>query len=174
MTDDRSADLAAIHRFVQVVENTQWQRNADAFLALFAPDAVWTNPVGRRLTGLEEIARFTRQGLAASPPDVFATYTVEHVSFLGSDVAAINVRSRAVTADRTPIPGEPDGAKLYVLVRHKKDWLLAAGHNTFVMEIAVQDSQSASSPVRSMGEVARSDGEGAPRLDFASGAPSVA
>ena len=137
MTQDRSADVAAIHRFVQVVENTQWQRNADAFLALFAPDAVWTNPVGRRLTGLAEIAPFTRQGLAASPPDMFATYEVEHVNFLGPDVAVVNVRSRAVTADRTPIPGEPDGAKLYVLVRHKKDWLLAAGHNTFVMEIAI-------------------------------------
>ena len=138
MTSDRFADLAAIRRFVQVVENSQWQRNADAFLALFAPDAVWTNPVGRRLTGLEEIARFTRQGLAASPSDVFATYEVEHVTFLGDDAAAVNVRSRAVRADRTPIPGEPDGAKLYVLVRHKKDWLLAAGHNTFVMEIAIE------------------------------------
>ena len=138
MTPDPSADLASIRRFVQVVENTQWQRNADAFLALFAPDAVWTNPMGRRLTGLEEIARFTRQGLAIAPSDVFATYEVEHVSFLGDDVAVVNVRSRAVTADRTPIPGEPDGAKLYVLVRHKKDWLLAAGHNTFVMEIAIE------------------------------------
>jgi uncharacterized protein (TIGR02246 family) len=138
MSPDRAADLAAIHRFVQVVENTQWQRNADAFLALFARDAVWTNPVGHRLTGLEEIGRFTRQGLAASPPDVFATYTVEHVSFLGKDIATVNVRSRAVTADRTPIAGEPDGAKLYVLVRHKQDWLLAAGHNTFVIETAIE------------------------------------
>ena len=141
MISDRSADLASIHRFVQVVENTQWQRNADAFLALFAPDAVWTNPVGRRLTGLDEISRFTRQGLAVSPPDVFATYEVEHVTFPGDDVAVVNVRSRAVRADRTPIPGEPDGAKLYVLTRHKKDWLLAAGHNTFVMEIAIEQQQ---------------------------------
>jgi uncharacterized protein (TIGR02246 family) len=138
MTPDPSADLASIRRFVQVVENTQWQRNADAFLALFAPDAVWTNPMGRRLTGLDEISDFTRKGLKMSPTDVFATYEVEHVSFLGDDVAVVNVRSRAVTADRTPIPGEPDGAKLYVLVRHKKDWLLAAGHNTFVMEIAIE------------------------------------
>lgn len=138
MNKDRSADLAAIRRFVQVIENAQWQRNADAFLALFAPDAVWTNPVGRRLTGLEEISDFTRRGLAMSPQDVFATYTVEHVTFLGDDAAAVNVRSRAVRADRTPIAGEPDGAKLYVLVRHKKDWLLAVGHNTFVMEIAIE------------------------------------
>ncbi len=138
MPQDRSADLAAIRRFVQVVENSQWQRSADAFLALFAPDAIWTNPFGRRLIGLDEIARFTRQGLAATPPDMFATYEVEHVAFLGDDVAAVNIRSRAVHADRTPIPGEPDGAKLYVLVRHKKDWLLAAAHNTFVMEIAIE------------------------------------
>ncbi len=141
MVPARTADLAAIHRFVQVVENTQWQRNADAFLALFAPDAVWTNPVGRRLTGLDEISDFTRKGLAMSPIDVFATYEAEHVTFLGSDVAVVNVRSRAVYADRTPIPGEPDGAKFYVLVRHKKDWLLAAGHNTFVMEIAIEQQK---------------------------------
>ncbi|HZY68612.1 MAG TPA: SgcJ/EcaC family oxidoreductase [Devosia sp.] len=138
MSNERAHDLAAIHRFVQVVENTQWQRNADAFLALFAPDAVWTNPVGRRLTGLEEISRFTRQGLAHTAPDVFATYEVEHVTFLGPDAAAVNVRSRAVRVDRTPIAGEPDGAKLYVLVRHNKDWLLAAGHNTFVLEVQAE------------------------------------
>jgi uncharacterized protein (TIGR02246 family) len=141
MSTDRTADLAAIHRFVQVVENAQWQRNADAFLALFTADAVWTNPVGRRLTGLDEISRFTRQGLAASATDVFATYEAEHVSFLGEDVAVVNIRSRAVYADRTLIPGEPDGAKLYVLVRDKKDWLLAAGHNTFVMEIAIEQQK---------------------------------
>ena len=141
MTPDRSADLASIRRFVQVVENTQWQRNADAFLALFAPDAVWTNPIGRRLTGLDEISRFTREGLAVVPADVFATYEVEHVTFPSDDVAVVNVRARAVTADRTPIPGEPDGAKLYVLMRQKKDWLLAAGHNTFVMEIAIEQQK---------------------------------
>ena len=76
-----------------------------------------------------------------SPKDVFATYEVEHVGFLGNDVALVNVRSRAVRADRTPIPGEPNGAKLYVLVRHKKGWLLAAGHNTFVMEIAIEQQR---------------------------------
>ena len=138
MSLDRTVDLAAIRRFVQVVENTQWQRNADAFLALFAPDAVWTNPAGHRLTGLDEIAPFARQGLASAPRDVYATYEVENVIFLGEDVAVVNVRSRAVDGNRRTIPGEPDGAKLYVLVRHKKDWLLAAGHNTFVMEIAIE------------------------------------
>jgi uncharacterized protein (TIGR02246 family) len=138
---DRQADLAAIRRFVQVVENVQWQRNADAFIALFTPDAVWTNPVGRRLTGLDEIAAFTRQGLAAAPSDVFAIYEIEHVTFLGDDVAAVNVRSRAVRADRTIIAGEPDGAKLYVLVRRKGEWWLAVGHNTFVMEIAIEQQK---------------------------------
>ena len=78
---------------------------------------------------------------------MFATYEVEHVNFLGNDVAVVNVRSRAVHADRTPIPGEPDGAKLYVLVRHKKDWLLAAGHNTFVMEIAIEQQKRELEPV---------------------------
>ncbi len=138
MIIDRAADLASIRRFVQVVENVQWQRNADAFIALFTPDAVWTNPVGRRLVGIDEIAVFTRQGLAAAPKDVFATYEVEHVQFLADDVAAVNVRSRAVRADRSLIAGEPDGAKLYVLVRRKGEWWLAVGHNTFAIEIAIE------------------------------------
>ena len=137
MMTDRSADLAAIRRFVQIVENVQWQRNADAFIALFTPDAVWTNPVGRRLVGIDAIAAFTRQGLAAAPADVFATYELEHVSFLADDVAAVNVRSRAVRADRSIIAGEPDGAKLYVLVRRQGEWWLAVGHNTFVIEVAI-------------------------------------
>src|SRR5215217_5565632 len=137
MTIDRANDLASIRRFVAVVENVQWQRNADAFIALFTSDAVWTNPVGRRLTGLSEIAAFTRAGLRSAPADVFATYSVEHVLFLGDDVATVNVRSRAVRADRTPIAGEPDGAKLFVLHRQRGEWWLAAGHNTFVMEIAI-------------------------------------
>lgn len=141
MTTDRPSDLAAIRRFVQVVENVQWQRNADAFIALFTPDAVWTNPVGRRLTGIDEIARFSRQGTASAPSDVFATYEVEHVTWLGDDAAAVNVRSRAVRADRSPIPGEPDGAKLFVLVRRKGEWWLAAGHNTFVMELAIEQQK---------------------------------
>ncbi len=95
MSQEKSADLASIRRFVQVVENTQWQRNADAFLALFAADAVWTNPVGRRLTGLQEISDFTRKGLKMSPPDVFATYEVEHVTFPSDDVAACHAESVA-------------------------------------------------------------------------------
>jgi uncharacterized protein (TIGR02246 family) len=143
MTIDRTADLAAIRRFVQVVENVQWQRNADAFIALFTQDAVWTNPVGRRLTGIDEIAAFTRRGLAAAPSDAFATYEVEHVLFLGPDAAAVNVRSRSVRADRSRIAGEPHGAKLYVLVRQKGEWWLAAGHNTFVMEIAIEQQKRA-------------------------------
>lgn len=134
---DRSADLAAIAQFVRTVETTQWNRDADAFLALFRPDAVWTNPVGRRLTGLEEIAAFTRLGLAATPADVFATYEVEHVQFLGDDVAAVNVRSRPVRADRSPVVGENDGAKLYVLVRDRGGWKFAVGHNTLVKSEAI-------------------------------------
>jgi uncharacterized protein (TIGR02246 family) len=138
MSTDRTADLAAIAQFVKAVETTQWHRDADGFLALFRPDAVWTNPLGRRLTGRDEIAAFTRAGLAATPADVFATYQVEHVQFLGDDVAAVNVRARPVRADLSPIPGESDGAKLYVLVRDGGRWKFAAGHNILVKDAAIE------------------------------------
>lgn len=138
---DRHADLAAIAKFVATVETTQWNRDADAFLALFRPDAVWTNPFGRRLTGLDEIAAFTRAGLAAAPAQAFATYEVEHVQFPAEDVAVVNVRSRPVHADRSPIAGEADGAKLYVLVRDGRGWKFAAAHNILVKAEAIEQQR---------------------------------
>ena len=133
----RAEDTAAIQHFVKAVETSQWNRDAEAFLELFRPDAVWTNPLGRRLTGLDEIAAFTRRGLAATPAGVFAIYEVEHVQFLGDDVAAVNVRARPVYADRSPIAGESDGAKLYVLVRGRDGWKFAAGHNILIKDDAI-------------------------------------
>jgi uncharacterized protein (TIGR02246 family) len=141
MIPDRSQDLASIRQFVKAVETTQWHRDADAFLALFRPDAVWTNPLGRRLTGHKEIAAFTRQGLAVTPDDVFATYEVEHVQFLSEDVAAVNVRSRPVQADGTPIVGASDGAKLYVLVRENGSWKFAVGHNILIKDEAIEQQR---------------------------------
>jgi uncharacterized protein (TIGR02246 family) len=141
MTLDRDQDLASIREFVKAVETTQWHRDADAFLALFRTDAVWTNPLGRRLTGRGEIAAFTRKGLAATPGDVFATYEVEHVQFLSEDVAAVNVRSRPVQADGTPIVGASDGAKLYVLVREGGGWKFAVGHNTLIVDEAIEQQR---------------------------------
>lgn len=141
MTPDRNQDLASIRQFVKAVETTQWRRDADAFLALFRPDAVWTNPLGRRLTGREEIAAFTRLGLAATPGDVFATYEVEHVQFLSENVAAVNVRSRPVHADGTPIFGASHGAKLYVLVRKGSGWKFAVGHNILIIDEAIEQQR---------------------------------
>ena len=114
-----------------------WNRDADAFLSLFRADAVWTNPFGRRLTGLDEIAAFTRQSLAATPSDGFVTYELEHLQFLGDNVAVGNVRTRAVTANRVLIPGESDGVKLYVLVHEASGWKLAAAHNALVNEASI-------------------------------------
>lgn len=141
MTADRTRDRASITQFVKAVETTQWRRDAEAFLALFRPDAVWTNPLGRRLMGIEEIAAFTRQGLAATPRDVFATYEIEHIQFLSTDVAAVNVRSRPVRADRSPLVEGSDGAKLYVLVREEDGWKFAVGHNILVVNQAIEEQR---------------------------------
>ena len=114
-----------------------WNRDADTFLSLFRPDAVWTNPFGRRLTGLDEIAPFTRQGLAATPPDTFVTYELEHLQFLGENVAVCNIRTHAVTANRVPVQSESDGEKLYVLVHEESGWKFAAAHNILVNDVSI-------------------------------------
>ena len=131
------SDLAAIQRFVATVERSQTGRDADAFLALFRPDAVWVTPVGRRLTGLEEIAAFTRRALTPALGDTFATYELEHVVPFGADAVAAVVRSRAVRGDGSRIEGEADGSKLYVLTREDGEWRFAASHNTIIHEDAI-------------------------------------
>lgn len=140
---DMDQKTATVHRFVQEVERAMWTRDVDAFLALFRPDAVWTNPFGRRLTGMGEIAPFTAQGVASTPADIFVTYQIEHIQFLGDSVAVVNVRTRSVTADRTPIPGEADGAKLYVLVLEEDAWKFAAAHNILVNQAAIEAQRKA-------------------------------
>ena len=49
---------------------------------------------GKRLTGRDEIAAFTRTVLPEAMKDSTATYEVVHVVFIRPDVAAVKVRQR--------------------------------------------------------------------------------
>ncbi|MFG2340771.1 SgcJ/EcaC family oxidoreductase [Streptomyces yangpuensis] len=51
-----AADIKAIEEVVATVERTQRAKDAEGFLALFHPDALWTTGHGKVLIGFEEIA----------------------------------------------------------------------------------------------------------------------
>ncbi|MDF3145069.1 MULTISPECIES: SgcJ/EcaC family oxidoreductase [unclassified Streptomyces] len=124
----QDADRKAVEQVVATVERTQRAKDADGFLALFHPDALWTTGHGRVLIGFDAIAEFTRTVLPTATWDGEVTYEVVHTQFLRPDVAAVKVRQ----VYHSPT-GDTEGAPLYVMTRQDDGrWLLHACQNTEV------------------------------------------
>jgi uncharacterized protein (TIGR02246 family) len=133
---DRAADIQAIRQVVATLEHAQQNELVDEFVSLFRRDAIWTTGGGRRLTGRDEIAAFTKRVLPGAMKDSTATYEVLHVLFIRPDVVAVRVRQRPVTHAGAPIPGQNEGSPLYVMSREGGDWMIVAGQNTAVLDSA--------------------------------------
>lgn len=134
--DTQEQAVKAIEQLVAEVERTQRTKDAEGFLALFHPDALWTTAHGKVLIGFDAIAGFTRAVLPAADWTGEVTYEAVHTRFLRPDVAAVKVRQVYRRDDGSV---EAEGAPLYVLTREgggeggtSGRWLLAAGQNTEV------------------------------------------
>jgi uncharacterized protein (TIGR02246 family) len=123
-----TADAKAIEEIVATVERTQRAKDAEGFLALFHPEALWTTAHGKVLVGADAIAEFTRAVLPNASWDGEVTYEVIHTQFLRPDVAAVKVRQVYHSAE-----GDTEGAPLYVMTKQADGaWLLHACQNTEV------------------------------------------
>ncbi|WP_030231096.1 SgcJ/EcaC family oxidoreductase [Streptomyces sp. NRRL S-350] len=132
---ETDAEVAAIRRLVAEVEHAQQNELADRFLGVFRQeDPVWTTGHGRRLSGFEEIATFTRKVLPGAAAEATAVYDVERVLFLRPDVAAVNVRQQPVRPDGTRITDRPEGRPFYVLVKEDGAWRIGAAQNTIAVD----------------------------------------
>lgn len=128
----KAASVEAIAQVVATVERTQRARDAEGFLELFHPDALWTTGHGRVLIGREAIAEFTRAVLPGAAWEGEVSYEVVHIQFLRPDVAAVKVRQVYAGAE-----GGAEGAPLYVMTREADGrWLLTACQNTPVVDPA--------------------------------------
>jgi uncharacterized protein (TIGR02246 family) len=123
-------DLIAL---VAEIERSQRQEDAEGFLALFAPTAVWVNGAGRRLIGLEEISEFTRRVLPGAMAGGSVTYEVEHIAFVTPDVALTGVRQQYLDADGKPLAADGAGSPSYLWSRTGGTWKIVAGQNTAVI-----------------------------------------
>jgi uncharacterized protein (TIGR02246 family) len=128
----RGDDVAAIVRLVGEVEAAQQREDVAGFTGAFQQHSVWTTAHGKRLVGLEAISDFTRSVLPGAMTESTATYAVEHVLFVGPDVAVVNIRQRPVSLGGEPLDDLPEGRPVYVLVRNEGTWQIAAGQNTQV------------------------------------------
>lgn len=124
---------AEIEQLVATVEHSQQNELPEEFIELFRSDAIWTTAHGKRLTGRDEIASFTRHKLPGSSKEQTATYEVAHVLFIRPDVAAVKIRQRPVTPDGTFLLDQNEGSPLYVLSKEDGGWRIAAGQNTIVL-----------------------------------------
>lgn len=136
ISPDRTAeaDIARLTELVAVVQRTQRSEDVEGFLALFAPDAVWVNGAGRRLTGLDEIAEFTREALPGGMAGLSVRYEVANVRFLAADVAVTGVDQEYLTVDGQSFSPRREGRPTYVWARRDGDWRIVQGQNTGVAQ----------------------------------------
>jgi uncharacterized protein (TIGR02246 family) len=127
-------DIDAIHQVVATLEHAQQNELVDEFVGLFRTDAIWTTGGGKRLTGRDEIATFTRQVLPGAMKDSTATYAVVHVLFIRPDVAAVKVRQQPVTLDGRPLERQQEGSPLYIMANEGGHWRIVVGQNTLVLD----------------------------------------
>jgi uncharacterized protein (TIGR02246 family) len=131
VTAARTADIAALTQVVAALEHSQRNELPEEFIGLFRHDAIWTTGHGRRLTGRDEIAAFTREVLPGAMANRTVTYEVVDVLFLRPDVAAVRAHAQYRTLDGTP-EGNP-GSPLYVMAKEDGRWLLTACQNTEIL-----------------------------------------
>ncbi|MFD8009590.1 SgcJ/EcaC family oxidoreductase [Streptomyces sp. NPDC058955] len=132
---ETATEVAAIRRLVAEVEHAQQNELVDRFLSVFRrEDPVWTTGHGKRLSGFEEIAAFTRKVLPGAMAEFTAVYDVERVLFLRPDVAAVNVRQQPVRHDGTRITDLPEGRPFYILVKEDGAWRVGAAQNTVAVD----------------------------------------
>lgn len=128
---DSTAELDAIHAVVAAVERAQRAEDADGFLALFHPDAIWTTGAGKVLDGIDEISEFTRTVLPGATKDGYATYEVALVRVIRPGVVAVKVRQRYWSHDGRLLS---EGSPLYGMTENDGRWLLHFCQNTPVVE----------------------------------------
>jgi uncharacterized protein (TIGR02246 family) len=131
VTAARTADTAALTQVVAALEHSQRNELPEEFIGLIRHDAIWTTGHGRRLTGRDEIAAFTREVLPGAMANRTVTYEVVDVLFLRPDVAAVRAHAQYRTLDGAP-EGNP-GSPLYVMAKEDGRWLLTACQNTEIL-----------------------------------------
>lgn len=133
--DASAVDSDRLIHLVADLERSQLNEDPEAFLALFDPDATWVTGGGRRLVGLDEISAFTHAVLPAwRKGGGSATYVVQQVRFLTSDIAVTCVDQEYLNADGAPYSPRQRGLPTYTWRRQGNDWRLVHGQNTGVPE----------------------------------------
>ena len=126
------ADVAAIHRVVQDVEDGFNRNDPDLLTAHVAEDAVVVDARGAVLRGRAAVHEANRAGLRGALRAATAHYRLSDVAAVAPGVAVAH-KSAWSTAGAAAAGGAPEMNALYVLVQRDGRWWIARRQNTLVV-----------------------------------------
>ncbi|EMF00004.1 SgcJ/EcaC family oxidoreductase [Streptomyces mobaraensis NBRC 13819 = DSM 40847] len=129
------ADVAiAVRDVVRSLQDAFNAKDATALADCYARNATWTNAMGKRLTGREEITELSRKVFPVLP-DQPVRYDVVRMFAIRPEVIAVNVVQTPVSPAGDPVEGAK-GAPLYVISKEEDGWKIIAGMNGFLTDPA--------------------------------------
>ncbi|HEE9035182.1 SgcJ/EcaC family oxidoreductase [Bacillus thuringiensis] len=132
LKENLQEEIDAIQQTITEIEIAFNQHDADELDRHFTSDATWVNVLGERLSGWKQINEVHKTILAGPLRNSYASYTVESINFVRSDVAITHIRQYPTTSEGTIIENGQGSLAIYVMVKELGTWQVAAGQNTFV------------------------------------------
>ncbi|PEU04060.1 DUF4440 domain-containing protein [Bacillus cereus] len=132
LKENQQEEIEAIQQTITEIEFSFNQHDADELDCHFTSDATWVNVLGKRLSGWKQINEVHKIILAGPLRNSYASYTVESINFVRSDVAVTHKWQYPITSEGTIIENGQGSLAIYVMVKELGTWQVAAGQNTFV------------------------------------------
>jgi uncharacterized protein (TIGR02246 family) len=122
---------AAAHALVNAMQEAFNAKDATALARNLADDASWTNALGVRVRGRQEIEKLARVMMVRNRSN-FARYEIIDVLPVRADVGVVNLLQVPTDARGQDLP-EPGAAPIYVIAREANGWKIVASQNTLVL-----------------------------------------
>lgn len=122
---------AAARALVNAMQEAFNAKDATALARNLADDASWTNALGVRARGRQEIEKLARTMMARNRTN-FARYEIIDVLPVRADVGIVNLLQVPTDASGRDLP-EPGATPIYVIAREVDGWKIVAGQNTLIL-----------------------------------------
>ncbi|KEK22889.1 SgcJ/EcaC family oxidoreductase [Bacillus gaemokensis] len=130
--ENQQEEMKAIKRTITEMETAFNTHDADELDRHFTLNATWVNVLGERLSGWKQINEVHKVILTGPLRNSYACYKVESINFVRSDVAIAHIRQYPTTSEGEIIKDGQGSLAIYVMVKEKETWQLAAGQNTLI------------------------------------------
>ncbi|MBO1580502.1 SgcJ/EcaC family oxidoreductase [Bacillus sp. XF8] len=130
--EHQQEEINEIRQTITEMESAFNAHDANELDRHFTLNATWVNVLGKRLSGWKQIHEAHKVLLPGPLRDSYACYTVESIKFIRSDVAIAHIRQYPTTFEGEIIKDGQGSLAIYVMVKEKETWKIAAGQNTLV------------------------------------------